>query len=69
MIIAIAQFTISVISDGLGIQSTTIDYAVSSSGVTPPGNIIVDGSGNPIMSNDGKPLTDGDWTTTLPTVP
>lgn len=69
MIIAIAQFTISVISDGLGIQSTTIDYAVSSSGVTPPGNIITDGLGNPIMSNDGKPLTDGDWTTTLPTVP
>lgn len=67
--IATAQFTISTVNDGVGIASSIIDYSVSSSGTTPPGNIITDGSGNPILSNDGKPLTDGSWTTTLPDVP
>lgn len=67
--IATAQFTISVVSDGVGISSTIIEYAVSASGITPPGNPITDGSGNPIMSNDGKVLTDGSWSTILPTVP
>ena len=70
--IATSQFTISVINDGqdgVGIQSSIIEYAVSTSGITPPGNPMTDGSGNPIISNDGKPLTDGSWNTTIPTVP
>lgn len=68
MIISTAQFTISVISDGVGIESSIIDYSISTSGTTPPGNPLSDGSGNPIISNNGLPLTDGSWSSNIPLV-
>ena len=67
--LATSSVSVVDISDGVGIASSIIDYAVHTSGTTPPGNVITDGSGNPILSNDGKPLTDGSWNTTLPTIP
>lgn len=42
--IATSQFTISVVNDGqdgVGIVSTIIEYAVSSSGTIPPGNALI----------------------------
>lgn len=68
MIIAVSEYTISVVNDGIGIASSIIDYAVHSSGIEPPGTLMTDGSGNPILSNDGRPLTDGSWSTTIPNV-
>lgn len=70
--IATSQFTISVVNDGqdgVGIVSTIIEYAVSSSGTIPPGNALIDESGNELVSNQGDVLTDGNWSTTIPTIP
>ena len=54
--------------DGVGIVSTIIEYAVSSSGTIPPGNALIDESGNELVSNQGDVLTDGNWSATIPTI-
>lgn len=70
----IATSSVSIIDvndgqDGVGIVSTIIEYAVSSSGTIPPGNALIDESGNELVSNQGDVLTDGNWSTTIPTIP
>jgi len=51
MIIATNQITIASLNDGVGIATTIVEYALSSSGTTPPGHILEDESHNQIVSN------------------
>ena len=55
-------------SSGVGIASTVIEYCVSASGTTPPGNPLTDDNNQPITDVLGQVLTDGSWTTTVPSV-
>ena len=67
--IATSSVSIVNVDDGTGISSSIVEYCISTSGTIPPGNPLTDGSGHPIVSNNGIVLTDGSWSSTLPEVP
>lgn len=64
--IATAQFTISIVNDGVGIVENVIEYCISTSGTIVPGSPLTDGSGNIIYDVNGLILTDGAWSSTMP---
>ena len=64
--IATAQFTISIVNDGVGIVENVIEYCISSSGTIVPGSPLRDEDGNIIYDVNGLILTDGAWSSTLP---
>ena len=66
--IAIGQISVINVDDGYGIDHVEITYAIHTSATSPPGSPITDG-GVIVVDIDGRPLTDGDWSTTIPEVP
>jgi len=51
MIIATNQITIASLNDGVGIETTIVEYALSSSGTTHPDYILEDESHNQLVSS------------------
>ena len=54
--------------DGVAISSTKVEYCVGSSPTESPGRLLMDGNAY-LVNEQGKYLTDGEWTTTMPSVP
>jgi len=64
-LLATSSISILNVNDGNGVASQEVTYAISQNGMTPPGTPMTDGN-TPITDTNGKPLLDGDWSTTIP---
>lgn len=67
-ILAMSFTSVVDVQDGNSVVDSIIEYATSASGTVVPGTPLKDGDGNIITDINGVVLTQGNWSTELPTI-